>query len=178
LWSTPRTQKGMECGMILITEEADAQRCPLSYEDLSRLLFADRKTIGHYIKELEACGTPVVTRSTYTDASAKVSHFSSVFQLFLMNYSETEIAKYLHHTLGQVEAYIKDFLRICIAHRQGYTLEGVRHLTSLSKRVVQKHLDLYTELSASPAWNESLERKLRFFEASLNTARVKKGVLA
>jgi hypothetical protein len=33
----------------------------LTYEDLSRLLFADRKTIGHYIQELRAEGQRIVT---------------------------------------------------------------------------------------------------------------------
>jgi len=57
-----------------ITEEADAQRAPLTYEDLSRLLFADRKTIAQYIRELRAEGKTIVTRATYTDASATISH--------------------------------------------------------------------------------------------------------
>ena len=46
-----------------ITEEADAQRAPLTYEDLSRLLFADRKTVGQYIRELQAEGETIVTSS-------------------------------------------------------------------------------------------------------------------
>ena len=161
-----------------ITEEADAQGAPLTYEDLSRFLFADRKTISQYIQELRAEGKTTVTRATYTDASATISHHRPIVRQFLLNYTETEITQRLNHTLGRVEGYIKDFLRICIAHRQGYTLEGIRHLTGLSKKVVEKHLEHYAELSPSPFWKEHLERKLRFYEASIDAELAKKGVLA
>jgi hypothetical protein len=161
-----------------ITTEADVQGGPLTYEDLSRLLFADRKTIGHYIQELRVEGKVVVTRATYTDASATISHHRPIVRLFLLNYTETEIGQRLNHTLSRVEGYIKDFLRICVAQRQGYTVEGIRHLTGLSKRVVEKHLAHYAELAASYFWQEHLERKLRFYEASINADLAKKGVPA
>jgi hypothetical protein len=96
----------------------------------------------------------------------------------LLDYTETEIAQRTNHTLNRVEAYIKDFLRISIVHRQGYTPEGIRHLTGLAKGVVEKHLAHYAELSASPVWKERLERKLRFHEASIGAGAAKKGGLA
>jgi hypothetical protein len=161
-----------------ITEEADAQGAPLTYEDLSWLLFADRKTIGQYVQELRAEGKTIVTRATYTDASASISHHRPIVRLFLLNYTETEIAQRLNHSLTQVEGYIKDFLRVSVAHRQGYTPEGIRHLTGLAKGVVEKHLEHYAELSVSPFWQEHLERKLRFYETSLNAELAKKGVRA
>jgi len=167
-----------KCILHRITEEADAQGAPLTYEDLSRLLLADRKTIGRYIQELRGEGKAVVTRATYTDASASISHHRPIVQQFLLNYTETEIAQRLNHSLTQVEGYIKDFLRVCVAHRQGYTPEGIRHLTGLAKGVVEKHLEHYAELSASPLWQEHLERKLRFYEASINAELAKKGALA
>jgi len=57
-------------------------------------------------------------------------------------------------------------------------VEGIRHLTGLAKGVVEKHLEHYAELSASPSWKEHLERKLRFYEASIGAGRGKKGALA
>lgn len=158
-----------------ITEEADAQGAPLTYEDLAWLLFADRKTIGQYIQELRAAGETIVTRATYTDASATISHHRPIVKQFLLNYTEPEIAQRINHTLGRVEGYIKDFLRTCVAHRQGYTPEGIRHLTGLSKRVVEKHLEHYAELKASPFWAEHLERKLRFYETRLTAELAQKG---
>lgn len=161
-----------------ITAEADAQGAPLTYEDLSRLLLADRKTIGQYIQELRAEGKAVVSRATYTDASASISHHRPSVKQFLLNYTETEIAQRLNHSLTQVEGYIKDFLRVGVAHRQGYTPEGIRHLTGLAKGVVEKHLEHYAELSASPFWQEPLERKLRFYETGLTAELAKKGARA
>lgn len=158
-----------------ITSEADAQGGPLTYEDLSRLLFADRKTISHYIQDLRAEGQEIITRANYTDASASISHDRPIVKRFLLNYTESEISRHLSHTLDRVEAYIKDFLRICIAYRQGYTVEGVRHLTGLSKRVVEKHLAHYAELCDSSFWQEHLERKLRFYEASIHAELAQKG---
>lgn len=164
--------------LLRITDEADTQGAPLTYEDLGWLLFADRKTIGQHIQELRAEGHRVVTRATYTDASATISHDRPIVKLFLLNYMETEIAQRLNHTLVRVEGYIKAFLRIAVAHRRGYTLEGIRHLTGLTKGVVQKHLAHYAELSASPFWREHLERKVRFYEASIGADGAKKGVLS
>jgi len=167
-----------KCILLRITEEADAQGAPLTYEDLGRLLFADRKTIRQYIQELRSAGHAVVTRSTYTDASAAVSHHRPIVEQFLLNYTESEIAQRQNHSLTQVEGYIKDFLRISVAHRQGYTVEGIRHLTGLAKGVVAKHLAHYDELAGSPVWKDRLEGKLRFYEASIDAERAKKGALA
>lgn len=164
--------------LLRITEEADAQRAPLTYEDLGRLLFADRKTIRQYIQELRSAGHVIVTRSTYTDASAAVSHHRQIVEQFLLNYTETEIARRQNHSLTQVEGYIKDFLRVAVAHRQGYTLEGIRHLTGLAKGVVDKHLAHYQELVGSSVWQERLECKLRFYETSIDAELAKKGATA
>ena len=57
-------------------------------------------------------------------------------------------------------------------------MEGIRHLTGLGKRVIEKHLEHYAELTASPSWQEHLQRKLRFYEASINAELAKKGVRA
>ena len=54
-------------------------------------------------KELRAEGKTIVTRATYTDASASISHHRPIVELFLLNYTETEIAQRLNHTLGRVE---------------------------------------------------------------------------
>jgi hypothetical protein len=167
-----------KCILHRISTEADAQGGPLTYEDLSRLLFADRKTIGQYIQELRTEGQTVVTRATYTDASATISHHRPIVKLFLLNYTESEIGQRLNHTLDRVEGYIKDFLRICVTHRQGHTVEGIRHLTGLSKRVVEKHLAHYAELNTSTLWQEHLQRKLHFYETHINADLAKKGGLA
>lgn len=161
-----------------ITAEAEAQGAPLTYEDLAWLLFADRKTISHYIQELQVEGQPVITRAHYTDASARVSHHRPIVRQFLLNYTEPEIAQRTHHSLSRVEGYLKDFLRVCLAHRQGYTLEGIRHLTGLAKRVVEKHLEHYHELQGAPFWSGHLERKIRFYETSLTAELAKKGGVA
>jgi len=57
-------------------------------------------------------------------------------------------------------------------------VEGIRHLTGLAKGVVEKHLEHYAELSASFFWKEHLDRKLRFYEASIGAGLGKKGALA
>ncbi|MDK1119061.1 MAG: DUF1670 domain-containing protein, partial [Anaerolineae bacterium] len=85
-----------------ITEESDAQGAPLTYEDLSRLLFADRKTIVRYIQEMRAEGKTIVTRATYTDASATISHHRLIVRLFLLDYTESEIGQRHNHTLSRV----------------------------------------------------------------------------
>jgi hypothetical protein len=161
-----------------ISAEAEAQGAPLTYEDLAGLLFADRKTIGQYIRELQAEGQTVITWAHYTDASARVSHHRPIVCQFLLNYTEPEIAQRTQHSLSRVAGYLKDFLRIAIAHRQGYSLAGIRHLTGLAKRVVEKHLEHFHELKGDPFWNNHVERKLRFYEASLGTELAQQGVVA
>ena len=129
------------------------------------------------LQELRAVGQTIVTRASYTDASASISYHRPIVRHFLLNYPESEIAQRLNHSLSRVEGYIKDFLRISVAHRQGYSVEGIRHLTGLAKGVVEKHLEHYAELNDSPFWKEQLERKLRFYETSSNLDLAKKGVL-
>jgi hypothetical protein len=158
-----------------LSAEADAQGAPLTYEDLARLLFADRKTIGQFVRELRAERVSVVTRASYTDASASVSHHRPIVRLFLLNYTETQIAQRTHHTLSRVEAYLRDFLRVAIAHRQGYGPAAIRHLLGLGQRVVDKHLAHYQELAASPVWQGRLEPKVRFYETALHTPAGQKG---
>jgi hypothetical protein len=158
-----------------ITQEADAQGAPLTYEDAARLLFADRKTIGQLVGELRAAQQPVVTRASYTDASATVSHDRPIVRQFLLGYSETEIGQRTQHTLPRVEGYIRDFLRVALAHRQGFSAPAIRRLTGLAQRVVDKHLAHYQELAASPVWNDRLERRMRFHETSLGASPSQKG---
>lgn len=57
-------------------------------------------------------------------------------------------------------------------------MEGIRHLTGLTKGVVEKHLAHYIELRVTPFWEEYLERKLRFYETSIDANPAKKRGLA
>ena len=152
-----------------LTQEADAQGAPLTYEDLARLLYADRKTIGHLVTELRAEGARIITRASVTDASAAVSHHRPIVEQYLLNYTETEIGRRTRHHLSSVEHYLRDFLRVAVAHRQGQAPAVIRHLTGLSQRVVDKHLAHYQDLAASPTWQERLEQKLRLYETALQS---------
>jgi len=60
-----------------ITEEADAQGGALTYEDLSWLLFADRKTIGQYIQELRARPLSPAPRTPMPVPASRITILSS-----------------------------------------------------------------------------------------------------
>ena len=103
-------------------------------------------TVKRYKQTLAAAGTPVKTRGDVADIGPALTHRQRIIRQFLQGYSETEVADRTQHTLGCVEDYIADFLRIGLLGQDGYSPGEIARLARPSKGKAQAHLQLLAEL--------------------------------
>jgi DNA-binding CsgD family transcriptional regulator len=97
------------------------------------------------------------------DMGPALTHRDRIVKLFLQGYSETEVAHRTQHTLGCVEAYVADFLRIALLWQDGYSAGETARLARLSKGKVQAHRRLLGELQADPFYQGALKRVLEIY---------------
>jgi DNA-binding CsgD family transcriptional regulator len=143
--------------------EALEQGAVLSVEDLADLLRLSVATVKRYKQALSAAGTPIKTRGDVADIGPALTHRDRIVKLFLQGYSESEVAQRTQHTLGCVEQYLADFLRISLLLRDGYSPGETARLARLSKGKVQAHRRLLAELEADPFYQGALRRVLEIY---------------
>jgi len=143
--------------------EALEQGAVLSVEDLADLLRLSVATVKRYKQALSAAGTPIKTRGDVADIGPALTHRDHIVKLFLQGYSESEVAQRTQHTLGCVEQYLADFLRISLLLRDGYSPGETARLARLSKGKVQAHRRLLAELEADPFYQGALRRVLEIY---------------
>ena len=153
-----------------ITDEAVNFGGCLTHEDISDILFIDRSTVSAYIKELKECGLEVKTRADFTDSGRGITHKVPIIKLFLQGVPETKISERLYHDLSCVEAYIKDFLRICVPYRRGDGEYSIARITGLTPKLVREYIKLYEELDSDTYFKEALHKTLDFYESGLLTS--------
>jgi DNA-binding CsgD family transcriptional regulator len=146
-----------------LCREASEQGAVLSVEDLSDLLRLSPATVKRYKQALCRAGTPVKTRGDVADIGPALTHRDRIVKLFLQGYSESEVAQRTQHTLGCVEQYLADFLRIGLLTRDGYSPGETARLARLSKGKVQAHRRLLGELEADPFYQGALRRVLEIY---------------
>lgn len=143
-----------------LCREAFEQGAVLSLEDLADLLRLSVATVKRYKLALAQAGMPVKTRGDVADMGPALTHRDRIVKLFLQGYSETEVAQRTNHTLGCVEEYLADFLRIGLLAQDGYSPGETARLTRLSKRKVQAHRKLLANLEADSFYQGALKRVL------------------
>ena len=146
-----------------LCREAIEQGAVLTIEDIADLLRLSVATVKRYKQMLAAAGTPVKTRGDVADIGPALTHRQRIIKLFLQGYSETEVADRTQHTLGCVENYIADFLRIGLLDKDGYSPGEIARLARLSKGKVQAHLQLLTELGRDSFYQGALQRVLEIY---------------
>jgi biotin operon repressor len=146
-----------------LCREALEQGGVLSLEDLADLLRLSVATVKRYKQALARAGTPVKTRGDVADMGPALTHRDRIVKLFLQGYSETEVAQRTSHTLGCVEAYVADFLRIALLCQDGYSAGETARLARLSKGKVQSHRSLLAELEADAFYQGALKRVLEIY---------------
>jgi DNA-binding CsgD family transcriptional regulator len=146
-----------------LSREALEQGAVLSIEDLADLLRLSVATVKRSKQALAAAGTPIKTRGDVADIGPALTHRDRIVKLFLQGYSESEVAQRTQHTLGCVEEYLADFLRISLLHGDGYSPGETARLTRLSKGKVQAHRRLLAELEADPFYQGALRRVLEIY---------------
>lgn len=166
--------RGLTQKVILrLAQEAFAQGALLTIADLSHILRISERSVLRHKKEIKEKGLFLPLRGEYQDIGPCVSHKKQVLNLFLLGYPETTIAQRLHHSLENIETYIRDFLRVVLLAEKNYHLSAIIRIVKLSKGLVQEYLRLYKEYSADSLFDEPLKRILKIY--SLRQELKKKG---
>jgi len=149
--------------MVRIAREAVEQGAPLTVEDQAWLLRLSPATVKRYRREIRDRGVQFPLRGDLTDAGPSKTHRDQIVQLFLLGYSETEIAERCQHHLECVEAYIGDFLRVALLAREGKGPGTLCRLVKLSRTKVNAIIHLYERLARTPDYAEPLDHWLNLY---------------
>ena len=158
-----------------ISDEANAQGAPLTYEDVGAILYMDRSTVADHIAALRARRETVITRAHFTDAGRTVTHKRPIIQMRLLGVAETEIVHRTGHILASVERYIDGFLRVALPYRQGDAPSLISRITGFSLFLVNEYSTLYEELAADETFAAPLRKFLDFYADGLLPRQAEKG---
>lgn len=143
--------------IVRLSEEASSQGAYLTCEDLAVILTSSVSTIKRDIQSLNKTGTLVPLRGRMKDIGRATTHKAKIIELFLENYQFTEIEKITRHSEKSIERYLKDFTQISILIHKGLSLQEIRQIVGISKKLIQEYLLLYQQ-----ALNDSFKsRKLK-----------------
>ncbi len=141
-----------------ISKQAYDQGALLSYEDLAMLLTTSPATVKRDVYYLRKEGKFVMTRGQRYDMGPGLSHKTTIIDLYLKNYTFTEIEQKTNHSETSVKRYLADFVQITTLHRQDFSPNQIRMIAQKSQRLVNEYLDLYETYHT--AKNERLEQLL------------------
>lgn len=150
--------------MKRIAKESHGQGALLTLEDISNILHIGIRTTARYKKIIENRQEFLPLRGTYTDMGPGTSHKKQVISLFLLGYTETEIAERVHHDLSRVETYVRDFIRVATMLDEDYQESAIIRLTRLSKKTVLSYVCLYKKYAQDHLYKEPLERVLELYK--------------
>jgi hypothetical protein len=146
-----------------LADEAVAQGAAIAQEDLAYLLHCDRSTIVRDLVGMRAQGLRILTRGDFTDQGPGISHKEAIIKMRLLGVMPSEIARRTSHALPCVETYIRDFLRVAYAYREGKPQGTICRIAKLSKSLVGEYLELYDRLAQDPLFREPLDKMVRFY---------------
>ena len=130
--------------LLRITQEAREQNALLTIKDLVKLLKSSYSTIKRDIKSLREKGIYVPLRGIVKDIGPS-SHKSKIVELYLKEYTPTEIQSSTRHSLKSIERYIKDFSRVSILTNKGESIDNIRLIIGISERLVKDYQELFTK---------------------------------
>ena len=125
--------------------QAYQQGVALSLPDLAHLLGISTDAIEATIKEHNQVVLP--TRGRVADMGSTLSHTEKIIALYMDGYTETEIKRRTGHSYDSIERYLWDFARVVYLAERGMPLPAIRQALGMSRRVVEKHLELYKRFS-------------------------------
>jgi DNA-binding CsgD family transcriptional regulator len=146
--------------MDRLARDAIHQGASLTVEDLAWLLRISPRTVKRYRRRH---GRPIRLRGDLTDAGPAKTHRDPIVKLFLLGYTETEIAVRCNHQLDAVEAYVYDFLRVALLAQEGKAPGTICRLVKLSRAKVKLIVALYQTLAEDDEFSEPLRHWLEVF---------------
>lgn len=158
--------------MARLAREAVEQGAALTVEDQAWLLRISPRTVKRYRRQLTRDGGDLPLRGDLTDAGPAMTHRDRIVKLFLLGYSETEIALRCQHRLECVESYVHDFLRVGLLAQEAKGPGTICRVVKLSLSNVKAIVHLYHQLREDPDYAEPLEHWLEIFALD---RRIQKG---
>lgn len=76
-----------------------------------------------------------------------LTHAEKIVALFMDGYTETEIKRRTGHSYDSIERYLWDFARVAYLAERGMPLPAIRQALALSRRLVERYLELYRRFS-------------------------------
>lgn len=153
--------------IVRFSEEASSQGAYLTCEDLAVILTSSVSTIKRDIQSLSKKGTLVPLRGRMKDIGRGTTHKAKIIELFLENYQFTEIEKITRHSEKSIERYLKDFTQVSILTNKGLSLQEIRQVVGVSKKLVQEYLVLYQQALNDPFKSRKLKELLGQTEESV-----------
>jgi hypothetical protein len=149
--------------MARLAREAVDQGAALSVEDEAWLLRISPRTVKRYRQQFARDGVEVLLRGDLTDAGPSITHRDPIVKLFLLGYTESEIAARCRHRIECVESYIYDFLRVGLLVQEAKPPGTICRLVKLSLSKVRAIVHLYHQLQDDPDYAEPLRHWLEIF---------------
>lgn len=131
--------------LLRLATQARSQGTTLNQPDLALLLGLSTKTVQSLLKEHPSVVIP--TRGMVADMGPALSHTDKIIRLYMDGYTETEIVRRTGHSYESIENYLLDFARVTYLLERGLPVPAIRKVLGCSRRLVEKHVNLYREFS-------------------------------
>lgn len=126
-----------------LTKQAYDQGALLSYEDLAMLLTTSPSTVKRDIYHLRHNGLFIMTRGAKHDMGPGLSHKTIIIDLYLKDYSFSEIERKTNHSETSVKRYLADFIQVATLVQQNFSHNQIRLIAKKSDRIVREYSQLY-----------------------------------
>ncbi|MFQ6609256.1 MAG: DUF1670 domain-containing protein [Fidelibacterota bacterium] len=128
-----------------LSKQAYDQGALLSYEDLAMLLTSSPATIKRDIALLKKQGLFIMTRGQKLDMGPGISHKTQIVELYLKDYTFTDIERKTNHSETSVKRYLADFIQVASLVKQQFSVHQIRVITQRSEKLIREYTQLYEE---------------------------------
>jgi len=126
-----------------MTRQAYDQGALLSYEDLAMILTTSPATVKRDVYHLKHQGMFIMTRGAKHDMGPGLSHKTVIIDLYLKNYTFTEIERITNHSETSIKRYLSDFIQIATLCKQKFSENQMRVIAKMSSRIIREYMQLY-----------------------------------
>ncbi len=126
-----------------ITRQSYDQGALLSYEDLAMILTTSPATVKRDIYYLRQQGMFIMTRGMKHDMGPGLSHKTIIVDLYLKNYTFTDIELKTNHSETSIKRYLADFIQVATLFKQDFSANQIRLIAQKSDRLVREYIQLY-----------------------------------
>lgn len=115
----------------------------LTTADLGLMLGRTSTSISHLLVELrQETGLPLLTKGYYFDQGVRPSHKAMIIALYEQGRDEAEIARQSQHAPSSVGRYLRDYERVKLMLKKGFTPPEIAPLLGMQPTVVQAYVAL------------------------------------